>query len=255
MNIKISFIVPTYKRPELLLRCIVSIKEQVKIPHEIIVVDDSTLGEAANITQPFDVTYVRKSSQDRRGLSANRNIGIRFSKGEFLVFIDDDDFLISPALEEMILGSLDADLVCANHYEYRNDSLVPINVGDFSMEKMLIFNRFPVGSYAVRRSAIRYIFDEDMRSHEDWDFLLKNINYFKVQYYNLFPIVIDKSTNLSDSHMGKTREYFWLDFLSVYARFPCPQLSEARAAMLKTLGLEMPASHLMAKPYINQINF
>lgn len=255
MNPKISFIIPTYKRPALLVRAILSIKESILSAHEIIVIDDSHEGEGAEATLPFNVTYIRKSHLDRRGLASNRNIGLKFAKGEYVVFIDDDDLLTGSSIEQMILDSDGPDMVCGNHVEVNNGNIRPINIGRFDVSEMLIYNRLPVGSYAIKRAAIRYNFDEDLRSHEDWDWLLKHINYISVKYFDLYPIAIEKSNNSTDSHMAKTREYFFLDFLSIYARYPQPDLAVERSNMLKSLGIDFHPGMLSSKPFINQHRF
>jgi hypothetical protein len=40
--------------------------------------------------------------------------------------------------------------------------LTPVDIGDFEIDKMLVNNQLPVGSFAIRRSAIQYWFDEDL---------------------------------------------------------------------------------------------
>ena len=252
MSPRVTFIVPTYKRPELLFRCLSSIKMSMKIDYEIIVIDDSQDGEGASASDSFNATYIKKSKFDRRGLAANRNIGLNFAKGEFIVFIDDDDFYVTDDLETMIENADDVDMVCANYFIYNKDSLTPVDIGDFEIDKMLVNNQLPVGSFAIRRSAIQYWFDEEMASHEDWDFLLRNMFHWQVKHFKYFPIAIDKSNQFGSSHSTKIWERRWIEFLSVYARYPCPRLKLQRSEILKTMGYECTPEMLAFEPYINQ---
>lgn len=253
--INLSIIVPTYRRPELLNRCLESIYFNLGSAAQVIVVDDSDGGEGFEVSKKYPVTYIKKSTFERRGLAASRNIGLKFCIGEFVAFIDDDDFLATDHLNEMVKNSDGHDFIYGNHFEFSSDNLKMIDIGVVRPREMLIYNRLPAGSYILRRSAIRYKFDEDFRSHEDWDFILKNIHGLKLRQFNLYPVVIDKTNNNSSSHMARTRSYFWLDFLAVYARFPCPQLAEERSAMLQKLGLNIPAKSLAVEAYLNQRNF
>lgn len=249
---KLTFIVTTHKRPELLLRCVTSIKTFVKIDHEIIVVDDSADGEGFSVAASVGASYIKKSRFDRRGQARSRNLGIDLAKGEFIVFIDDDDFLVGEAIESMVLGAEAHDFLCANYFFYSKENLHPVNIEQFSMDEMLVFNRIPVGSFAIRRSKIVYGFDEEMRSHEDWDFLLRNLSHLKVKYFNLFPVAIDKTNDQTSSHQGLTRKLFWIDYLSVYSRFPCPRLKHLRHAKLQSMGVSIGADLLECEPSVNQ---
>lgn len=259
MNIKLSIIIPTYKRAELLLRCLTSIKDAIKIPYEIIVVDDSQEGEGASPSALFDVTYIKKSTNDRRGLAPSRNIALKHAKGEFVVFIDDDDFLVNSDLESLVKVPDDVQFVYGNHFEYHNTNskseLKKVSINGLGLDDFLVMNRLPPGSFAIRRNSIKYTFDEDLRSHEDWDFILKNIFNLKILYKDIYSITMDKTNNETTSHMGRTRSAFWLDFLAIYAKFPCPRLVKQRSLMLQNLGINIPADALNINPYINQRNF
>jgi glycosyltransferase involved in cell wall biosynthesis len=222
---------------------------------QVIVVDDSDEGEGFEVAKKYPVTYVKKSKTDRRGQAASRNIGLKYCVGSFVSFIDDDDFLANSHLNDMINKANDSEFIYGNHFEFSKDILKAVEIGPVGYDEMLVYNRLPCGSYAIKRDSIRYDFDEDLRSHEDWDFILKNIYGLKLAQFNLFPIVIDKTNNNSSSYMARTRNYFWIDFMAVYARFPCSKLAEKRAKMLNSLGLNIPVNLLQMEPYINQRNF
>ena len=257
MKPEISFIVPTYKRPIKLLRCLTSIRDFVSLSCEIIVIDDSQDGEGFTAANKAGATYIKKSSVERRGLASNRNIGLNFAKGDFIVFIDDDDFFVGDDIGFMVKNAESHDMVCGNHFEFYEHApdeskFKTVKTNGFRTDDMLVYNRLPPGSYAIRRDAIKYKFDEEMRSHEDWDFLLRNMFDLKVKHFDRFVIAMDKTENNTASHMAQTRNLFWMDFLAVYSRFPCPRLSQQRSDMLKTLGINFPSQGLEAQPYINQ---
>lgn len=252
---KLSIVLPTYKRPKLLHRCLESIYLNLGVNVQIVVVDDSDGGEGFDICQKYSVTYIRKSIYDRRGLAGSRNIGLKYCIGDFIAFIDDDDFLATSHLLDMVNNAEGADFIYGNYFEFNDGALKSIEIGSVGVSELLVSNRLPVGSFVIKRDKIRYNFDEELRSHEDWDFLLKNIYKLNLSQLNLFPVVIDKTNNTSSSHQARTRSYFWLDFLAIYARFPCPELAVKRSAMLETLGLNIPANSLLMEPYLNQRNF
>ena len=251
----VTFIITTYKRPELLLRCVTSIKKFINIESQIIIVDDSQDGEGFPASVSIGALYVKKSRFDRRGQARSRNLGVSLAKGEFIVFIDDDDFFVSEAIESMVLGAEGYDFLCANYFFYLNEKLFPVDIERFSIDDMLIFNRVPIGSFAIRRSKITFDFDEEMRSHEDWDFLLRNLSHLKVKYFNFFSVAIDKTNDQTSSHQGTTRRLFWIDYLSVYSRFPCPRVQKQRNDKLRSMGVSIGADLLECEPSVNQRSF
>jgi len=91
----ISLIICTYKRPEIVKRLLESINDQIVLPGEIIVVDgsldDRTEVSVSEVTGPVSdrLIYIRVDENDR-GLTRQRNVGIRRAHGEIIAFLDDD---------------------------------------------------------------------------------------------------------------------------------------------------------------------
>ena len=215
-------------------------------------VDDSMEGEGSAPAISSGATYIKKSKADRRGPARSRNIGLSMANGEFIIFIDDDDFLLGDDHQNMVRCAEGHDLLFANYFVYINDGLSPKSVAGTCVDDLLVQNKLPMGSFAIRRSAISQGFDEDMRSHEDWDFILRNIFLWKLKHFEYFPVAIDKSQNNTNSNSAKTRQFFWIDFISIYARFPCPRLAPQRSLVLKSLGFNIPPEHLTFEPFISQ---
>lgn len=100
-NIKVSVIVPIYNVEEYLEECLDSLLIQTLKEIEIIMVNDGSTDNSASIAQK----YITKSSKFRLiervngGLSAARNSGLTQAKGEYIYFLDSDDYLVPNALE------------------------------------------------------------------------------------------------------------------------------------------------------------
>ena len=93
---KISIIIPTRDRPTDLTTLLLAVQDQTKLPHEVIVVDDSPVFSATKIVEVFHrrfrplnlaLKYVKGNS---KGLTAARNLGVSVSTGEAVLFLDDD---------------------------------------------------------------------------------------------------------------------------------------------------------------------
>lgn len=86
----VSVIIPTHNRYHYLRQAVDSVYAQSHQNFEIIVVDDSSSDETANIATEYD-DRLHYHAQPRSGVSAARNYGIRQASGEYIAFLDDDD--------------------------------------------------------------------------------------------------------------------------------------------------------------------
>jgi glycosyltransferase involved in cell wall biosynthesis len=96
MEVKVSVVIPTYRRPELLKRCLKALFQQAieKAQFEIIVVSDGpdaqTLKTVKKLRRPAGLNVKFLSSSERKGPAAARNLGWLEAKGKLIAFTDDD---------------------------------------------------------------------------------------------------------------------------------------------------------------------
>lgn len=100
-NIRISVVVPAYNVEKYIVRSVSSILNQTIQPFEIIVVDDGSTDNTANLIKEFGekVTYYFK---ENGGECSARNFGVKKAKGEWIAWLDSDDEWISTHLENFI---------------------------------------------------------------------------------------------------------------------------------------------------------
>jgi glycosyltransferase involved in cell wall biosynthesis len=95
----ISIIIPTYNHKNELPQCLRSLKKQTYKDFEIIVVDDGSDYDVSTITNEFP--FIRLYTLKHQGAPAARNFGFLKSKGEYVIFLDDDIILFPEMLGEM----------------------------------------------------------------------------------------------------------------------------------------------------------
>lgn len=122
-NINLTIIVPVYNTAKLLEKCVNSILNQkTKYIYEIILINDGSTDNSLNILKEFEKNNknIRILSQENRGISETRNLGIKNIKGEYVAFIDSDDFIEDNYIEELLDNAYEnnADIVRCNYYEY-----------------------------------------------------------------------------------------------------------------------------------------
>lgn len=103
----ISVIVPVYNIEKYLERCVNSIREQTYTNLEILLVDDGSTDSSGTICDKFaeEDSRVRVFHKENGGSSSARNLGIAEAKGEYLGFVDSDDY-ISANMYELLVGAI-----------------------------------------------------------------------------------------------------------------------------------------------------
>ena len=143
-NTLISVVIPIYNVSPYLRLCLESIENQTYPHFEVLLVNDGSRDNSKDICQEFihkDERF-RYFEQENLGISAARNTGILNSNGEFITFIEGDDFVDPNYLEELYHTALknDSEIVVASYKEFNeNDNNYYIHVFD-DLEEHFIQN-------------------------------------------------------------------------------------------------------------------
>ena len=99
----ISIIVPVFNAEKSIARCVTSVLNQTYTDFELILIDDGSTDSSLRICRHFAKTDNRivLFHQDNAGVSAARNLGIAAAKGQFISFIDSDDYIEKDLYEKL----------------------------------------------------------------------------------------------------------------------------------------------------------
>ncbi len=100
-NILFSVIIPTYNRAGIIGRAIESVLAQTYQHWELIVVDDGSTDNTKEIVMSYNDKRIRYFWKENEELNAARNTGIELSEGDYICFLDDDDFYLKEHLYEL----------------------------------------------------------------------------------------------------------------------------------------------------------
>lgn len=128
-NPLISIIVPVYNVEKYIDCCISSIINQTYTNFELILIDDGSPDNCPSICDNWEKkdNRIKVLHKKNGGLSDARNYGVKYAKGEYITFIDSDDYVNSKYLEKLynIIKTCNADIACAKHkYFSENDNLI-----------------------------------------------------------------------------------------------------------------------------------
>lgn len=183
---QISIITTCFNQAEEIARCLESVSSQSIAPLECIVVDDgSTMGDVQDTVARIGNPIVRVVKQANSGVAGARNRGLSEAVGEFVLFVDGDDWLLPKALEH--LGSL-ADSNPKTSLFFGRSQRVPKSTGESVGESSVVvgefYSRMLVSCFAphpaqvlIRREALsREKFRSFVYPAEDFDLYLRLLN-------------------------------------------------------------------------------
>lgn len=133
---KVSVIVPVYNTEKYLKNCIDSLLKQNFEDYEIIVINDLSPGNAEEIIKSYNdkkIVYIKNKTN--KGIGYNRNLGIKKAKGEYVCFIDSDDYVKEDFISKMYNYSKENNLdLCVCDYvnvDEDGNKLKEFNLSDF----------------------------------------------------------------------------------------------------------------------------
>lgn len=168
---KISIIVPCYNVEKYIKQCLDSVVNQTYNNLEIICVNDGSTDNTLDIIKKYALKDDRIViiDQNNTGLSGARNSGIKCSTGDYIVFVDSDDFIELNTCEKAITEALkdDYDLIIWNYTKEFSNSSVDKLIFD---DKEIVFNE--KSCKAILRRRIFGLIGKELSKPEDADSLV-----------------------------------------------------------------------------------
>lgn len=245
--VDVSIIVPVYNVEKLLERCVSSLINQTYKNIEIILIDDGSTDGSGSLCDSFSLNHnnVTVVHQKNEGLSSARNTGLHVASGEYVLFVDSDDYIKKEACERLLLMAkqLNCEIVAADSYKViGNDVMTDLNremkehsvfTGvDFLVSSIKKHRIAMCAPYALYKKSIiikNGLFFEPGILHEDelWTpqiyLLAKRVCYidFKFYYHWFREGSITQSTNYQkrSSDLIKICEYLYVRYKSVSLKY------------------------------------
>ena len=119
---KISLIVPVYNTSKYLRKCLDSLITQTYKDIEIIVINDGSIDNSEEIIKLYRDKRLKYISKKNEGIGKTRNLGIENATGNYIAFVDSDDYLDKNFCKKMIKKADEdnCDIVICNYFEDRN---------------------------------------------------------------------------------------------------------------------------------------
>lgn len=132
MDVLISIIIPVFNVEKYLTECLESVINQTYKKIEVLLIDDGSTDESGRICDDFAEkdSRIKVIHKENQGVSSARNKGLDLAQGEYITFIDSDDFVSSEYIEEMyktIREDISTEIVMCNFAHFKNGAIVESN--------------------------------------------------------------------------------------------------------------------------------
>ncbi len=215
---KLSVIVPVYNVEAYVEKCLRTLVEQTLEDIEIIVVNDGSTDNSKEIVQklakqfPEKIIYVEK---ENGGLSDARNYGMPYAKGEYIAFLDADDYVEKDMYQKMyeLAKKENSDMVeCDFYWEYPNKQKKDIGEIYHNKKEMLEKVRVVAWNKLIKKEVLekaKVTFPKGYR-YEDVEFTYKLIPFLEKVSFLKEPCIhyVQREGSISNSQNERTKEIF-----------------------------------------------
>ena len=215
---KVSVIVPVYNVEKYISKCLDTLVNQTLDDIEIIIVNDGSKDKSKEIIKKYEMQYLEKIKyyeKENGGLSDARNYGMKYANGEYIAFLDSDDYVELDMYEKMyeIAKKENSDMVECNFiWEYPNKTRDDIGEIYNNKKEMIEKIRVVAWNKLIKKEIVeksKVSFPVGFR-YEDVEFTYKLIPYLKKVSFIKKTLVhyIQRENSISNMQNEKTKEIF-----------------------------------------------
>lgn len=188
-NIKFSFIIPNYNKGIYIYDCLNSIYNQTYKNFEVIVVDDGSTDNSVDEIKKFPIDNLLMTNRLQAG--GARNLGLKYAQGEYIIFLDSDDYLTNDSVLERLSIIVDGnDLIFLDFTKNNFGKVTEITNKEESLEvKIEKTNLLGCPTKCFKKELIKDIIFPEQKRYEDIIFTLealcktKKYTYFNESFF------------------------------------------------------------------------
>ncbi len=207
----LSIIIPVYNSYNKIEKCLDSIESQTNLNFEVIFVDDASTDKTYQYLEEYlkrtNIKYKLIGNKENKGPGAARNIGLMNATGEYVTFIDSDDYIRNDTVNILygIYSNSKPDCICFDYIrkEYNSEKKVRmidnVDYGDVKIKKAFVNCKGSIWGKVFKLSLLKEnnIIFPNLNRNEDMPFAKVAISYSKSVYYSKQPLyyyVINRSS-------------------------------------------------------------
>ena len=207
-NPLVTVIMPVYNREDLIENAVTSVLTQSYKNLELIIINDNSTDNTLDKINSFDDNRIKLiNNPENYGVSKSRNIGLKESRGKYIMYLDSDNDWEKDYVKTMI-GAFnvleDADALYSGQYVYEKEknNLKYIRYGTINKGLLMNRNYVDLNSFCHTREIYEENggFDEGLKRFVDWDLILKYMTYGKI--YSIPVILSNYYFNIAENSIS-----------------------------------------------------
>lgn len=214
MGEKVSVILPNYNGEDFIKDSVQSVLSQTNVSLELIIIDDCSYDNSIEVIRKFKDPRVKLIKLDNNmGVSNARNIGIENSTGDYISFIDSDDYWIESKLETqlnfMSQHNLNLTYSSINIIDTKNNfKKIFTTKTIFSSFELLKFNYVPTVSLIFKKDILGNIKFQPIK-HEDYLFILELSKNPQTKGKGYLPSLVNYRVHNNSLTKNKIKSFLW----------------------------------------------
>ncbi len=256
----LSIIVPLYNKEKEISRCLHSMKSQSFSDWECIIVDDGSKDNSAAKVKEFSGVDSRfiYFYQENQGVSAARNNGVLKARGNYIIYMDADDYFLPDVFEKcikIVMGNASINCFCFNfiyhgHLYCRKTKEAVIVNNFYSFLLQDIYPR-PGACIISRGLAMQYPFDQSLRRYEDTEYILNLLRSNKILYSPIPIMEYVEETTVGGHIKNKTIDGDFLGQLNPKGKCFLERVALYRLSKIAYSDFPLEAKNLYPKSTFN----
>ena len=230
MSHKVSIIIPLYNKAPYVTKALESVKAQTFTDYECLIVNDGSIDNSEAVVQSWlsrnsqYTVHFTVYTQESAGVSAARNHGISLSTGEYICFLDADDWWAPTFLEEMmgvVKDYPEAGIYACDYYRVKNGKLLtyPKHVSGY-INYYKVYTRsgamplHPDGVLVPRKVLMEInggltdinVFPKNIKMGEDFLFFMKIVSRYKVAFLDKQLVYFNQDADANNRATSKLHD-------------------------------------------------
>ncbi len=212
-KIDVSIIIPVYNVEKYLEKCLSSLVKQTLKNIEIIVVNDGTKDNSQKIIDKFVKEYPKliiSIIKENGGQGSARNLGLKHASGEYIGYVDSDDYVEKDMFEKMFNKAKEENLdivVCGNNIVDESYNVIKTETPIiFNDERNILFGKPAVWNKIYKHKILEGLEFRSKKLYEDLDFSLKLLlKDYKIGYIDeyLYNYLLRAGSSMNNSNIGR----------------------------------------------------
>lgn len=242
----ISVIIPVFNRAGYIRKCIESVLLQKDVNTEIIIIDDGSNDGSSDICDEYAKRFenIKVLHEANGGLSKARNAGLNIAKGEYVYFLDSDDFLPPDSLETLLKLQKreDADYVFGNYAQYSDD-------GEYK-DTVIIPKKYCNRLLSHREVCELLLFSDRTHVLVVWGKLFKRAVWDGIRFAE--DISLSEDQFIFEKLMERCKKIYFTDIVvynQVFSKESITRSADSRKALYPSEGISLVTDYMIRKGY------